>query len=258
MTEKSETEEDNQYDEEDLLFLAKIYSKCQSYEDMTICIKNIIEINQKLNAEQRNYFSYAYKNFLTEKRNRLNVISSLLKKQDNNTNKDNDNKHVLLKELKSSLQAEIYQLVNEVILIIDQYLLPNGNTTEDIIFYNKMKADYYRYLIEMEIKGENDENFLELAENCYKEAYNKAEKELPTFDYIRLNTSLNYSIFLAEVKGNKEQAINIATNTISLIDKSYNEIQIEDNKVSLLVLQMIQENLVLWTNGNLEIEEAEQ
>lgn len=258
---KSE-EKELEFSKEDYFFLAKIYSKCESYEEMTACIKNIIAVSPLFNTDLRNYFSLAFKNYLSEKRQRLKVISGLLKKQIKNLkdSSQEDTKVSLLKELKKSLEKEIFQINLEVQGIIDEYLLPNNKKKDDVVFYNKMKADYYRYMkemeIEIEIEGEKNENFEAKAEEYYKKAVSLASS-LPPISFVRLNTILNYAIFLGESKGEKDKAIELAKNAIEEIANRKEDLENEENKESIVVLQLIQENLLLWTGGKMEFDDEE-
>lgn len=253
------SEDEPQFSREDYLYLAKIYSKFESFEEMTTCMKNIISLNNTLTKEERSYFSSSQKSFLSEKKHRLIAINGLLKtymKEDSN-NKKNQTKLDLLKELKKSIEREIYQINYEVQEIIDGYLLPKTKNNEDIVFYYKMKADYYRYMHEMSIKGEEDEDFLTLSEEYYLKAIEKANGNLSQLNFVWLSTILNYAIFLGEIKKDKENAIQVAKKIFENAVQNTEDLNNEKNKEGLVVLQLIQENIILWSGGKIDFDGTE-
>ena len=54
-----------------------------------------------------------------------------------------------LGEYKGKIQLEVEQLCTELIHLVKDILLPASSTPEITVFWQKMKADYYRYIAEM-------------------------------------------------------------------------------------------------------------
>merc|ERR1712083_1138438 len=87
-------------------------------------------------------------------------------------------------------------------------LIKDTLNAEPKVFYQKMKADYYRYLAEFaveEIKKEHSSN----ARISYGEATAAASALAPTHP-IRLGLALNYSVFMYEVQGQQQEACTLA------------------------------------------------
>merc|ERR1711879_296341 len=80
----------------------------------------------------------------------------------------------------------------------DGSLVNNASGGESKVFYQKMKADYYRYKAEYK-SGADKEKASESARQAYQDAHNVAEKDLPVTHPIRLGLALNYSVFQYEV-----------------------------------------------------------
>lgn len=56
-------------------------------------------------------------------------------------------KHLdLIKNYKSKIEGELNDKCQDVLDLIDNYLLVNSRNPEAIVFFQKMKGDYYRYL----------------------------------------------------------------------------------------------------------------
>ena len=123
-----------------------------------------------------------------------------------------------------------------------------------MVFFYKLKADYFRYICEFAEEKEYNDNFSK-AEEYYTKGYNLSIKNLPIMNYIRISIILNYSIFLYEIKKDKKTAFDIAKKTFFENEKFSDDIEKIKNKDSFLLLQLLKENLILWNN---EVEDEEE
>ena len=85
-------------------------------------------------------------------------------------------------------------------------------------------------------------------EKIYKEANDIANKELMISNSTRLGLALNYSVFFYDIKKMKEEAINIAKNAFDDAMKILDNLEISKAKDTLLIIQMLKENLIFWCN----------
>lgn len=90
------------------------------------------------------------------------------------------------------------QVCNEILGLLDKYLVPTASSAEAAVFYLKMKADYLRYLAEFKVDAARKEA-AELSLAAYQAAQDKAA-ELATTNPIRLGLALNFSVFHYEVQ----------------------------------------------------------
>merc|ERR1712187_745915 len=95
------------------------------------------------------------------------------------------------------------------ILALLEKLIPKATGGESKVFYQKMKADYYRYIAEFS-EGSKKTESAESARSAYAEAAAVAEKDLAVTHPIRLGLALNYSVFQYEVLQNPEEACKMA------------------------------------------------
>jgi len=73
----------------------------------------------------------------------------------------------------------------------------NSKNPEAIVFFQKMKGDYFRYLGEF-MQGDERKKVIDNAQDSYKRATEEAEK-LKTTHPIRLGLALNFSVFYYEI-----------------------------------------------------------
>jgi 14-3-3 protein epsilon len=213
-------------------------------------INKFVELNPSLSHEERNILSAGYKNVISSKRASWRLLNSLEKKEE----KKNSPQLTYLKEVKSKIEKELTDISNVIQNVVDKYLVPNAKDHENKVFYLKLKGDYYRYKCEYS-QGNEFDTAVELAEKAYTEAYQIAEKNIPIANSTRLGLALNFSVFFYEIKNMKEEACNIAKESFNEAMKVLDDLEKVKAKDTLLIIQLLKENLILWDN---EMNEEEQ
>lgn len=236
MTEKT-------YSREEYVYLAKLYERAERFPDMVKAINKFVELDPKLTKDERNILSAGYKNIISDKRASWRLLNSMEKKE----LKKNSNQAQYIKEIKSSIEHELSQICEDIQKVIDKYLVPNASDPETKVFFLKLKGDYFRYKCEYTYGKEFDEACLK-AEKVYQEAYETAEKEIPITNSTRLGLALNFSVFYYEIKGEKDKACDIAKNSFDESMKVLDELEKNKAKDTLLIIQLLKENLILWSN----------
>ena len=161
--------------------------------------------------------------------------------------KKNSSQTANIKLVKKNIEKELDEICNEIQIIIDKYLIPNASDSETKVFFLKLKGDYFRYKCEF-ATGKEFDDACSKAEKVYQEAYVIANKELPISSSTRLGLALNYSVFFYEIKGLKEEACNIAKNTFDEAMKVLDDLEKSKPKDTILIIQLLKENLILWSN----------
>merc|ERR1711865_341575 len=87
---------------------------------------------------------------------------------------------------------------NTILTLLDGNLIAKASTGESKVFYQKMKADYYRYIAEY-TADDKKTKAANSAKEAYEEAQKVAEKDLAVTHPIRLGLALNFSVFQYEV-----------------------------------------------------------
>jgi len=129
------------------------------------------------------------------------------------------------------------------------------NNTQAKVFWNKMKGDYHRYIAEFE-REEKRQQAQSKAFDSYQLALNDG-KDLPPTDPILLGLALNFSVFYYEIMNDKDKACEMAKKyfdaAIPLIDK----LEGDDYKDTTLILQLLRDNLSLWTASETDDDDSE-
>ena len=233
--------ENKNYNREEYVFLAKLYEKAEKYNEMFKFINKFIELDPKLTKDERNILGAGYKNIVSDKRVSWRILNTMEKREE----KRNPSQIIYIKEVKETIEKELIQICDEIKKIIDKYLLPNVQDIENKVFYLKLKADFYRYKCEF-LTGKDFEDTCTTTEKIYKEGSDIANKELPINNSTRLGLALNYSVFYYEIKKAKDEAIIIAKNAFDESMKILDDLEISKAKDTLLIIQLLKENLISW------------
>ncbi|CAL9705259.1 unnamed protein product [Knipowitschia caucasica] len=231
------------------IFMAKLAEQTERYDDMAKIMKEYTQTKTKLDIEERNLFSVAYKNVVGARRSSWRVISSEDSKEVPEKNK------TIIKDYKENIEKELKTICQEVLDLLDKTLIPSDDVAESKVFYHKMKGDYHRYLAEVALPDEVENRTN--SEAAYKAAYDISEKELPSTHPIRLGLALNYSVFQYEICNNKEGACFLAKKAFDDAIAELDNLQEENYKDSTLIMQLLRDNLTLWTADN-EAEDGDE
>ena len=231
------------YTREEYVYLAKLYERAERFPDMVKSINKFVELDPKLTREERNILSSGYKNIISDKRASWRLLNSMEKKEE----KKNSPQTANIRLVKNNIEKELNDICDEVQMIIDKFLVPNASDSETKVFFLKLKGDYYRYKCEF-TKGKDFDDACSKAEKVYKEAYDIANKDIPISSSTRLGLALNYSVFFYEIKGLKEEACIIAKNAFDESLKVLDDLEKSKPKDTILIIQLLKENLILWSN----------
>lgn len=155
-------------------------------------------------------------------------------------------------EYRKTIEKELQDICNDVLELLDKYLIPSATSPENKVFYLKMKGDYYRYL--SEIDPEHNKDNVTNAEGAYKSAFD-ISTEMQATNPIRLGLALNFSVFYYEILNSPDDACNLAK---TALDKAIAELDTnnDDTADATLIMQLLKDNLTLWTSDNNRADEG--
>ena len=240
-----------EYTREEYVYLAKLYERAERFPEMVSFINKYVSLDPNLSHEERNILSAGYKNVISNKSASWRLLNSMEKKEE----KKNNLQFQYLKEEKTKIENEMIKICQDIQSVLDTYLIPSAKDPETKVFYLKLKGDYYRYHSEFALGKDFDET-VNNAEKAYKEAYDIAIKDIPISNSTRLGLALNYSVFYYEIKNMKEEACNIAKTAFDEAMKVLDDLEKVKAKDTLLIIQLLKENLILWSNEMSEEEEG--
>lgn len=228
-------------DRDSLVFLAKLAEQAERYDEMVDHMKAVANNhNVELSVEERNLLSVAYKNVIGSRRASWRVISSIENKGDNDRAEH-------IKSYRLKIETELVEICNDILMIIENNLIPNSTSEEGKVFYYKMKGDYHRYLAEFQLGDERKES-ADKALEAYKQASTVAMAELPPTHPIRLGLALNFSVFYYEILNSPDRACNLAKQAFDDAIAELDTLSEESYKDSTLIMQLLRDNLTLWTS----------
>lgn len=255
-------------DREDRVFMAKLAEQAERYDEMLASMKKVATYDTELTVEERNLLSVAYKNVIGVRRASWRIISA-------NEQKEDDVKENLIRNyrlqvgfkikikfrLKKTgltfnffffpnyfqIEKELKDICADILNLLDKHLIPHANSGESKVFYYKMKGDYYRYLAEFATGNERKE----AAENsliAYKAASDISTSELVPTHPIRLGLALNFSVFYYEILNSPDRACRLAKAAFDDAIAELDTLNEESYKDSTLIMQLLRDNLTLWTS----------
>ncbi|CAL9103939.1 unnamed protein product [Musa textilis] len=178
---------------------------------MAESMKKVAKLDVELTAEERNLLSVGYKNVIGARRASWRIMSSIEQKEESKGNEQN--------------------------------------------------GDYYRYIAEFKTEEERKEAadqslkgyqarpmfvLLLLLIDC--DASEKANTELPPTHPIRLGLALNFSVFYYEILNSPERACQLAKQAFDEAIAELDTLSEESYKDSTLIMQLLRDNLTLWTS----------
>merc|ERR1712139_156623 len=108
------------------------------------------------------------------------------------------------------------------------------------------KGDYYRYIAEF-TDGDKKSGAANNAKGSYDDAMGAAS-ELAVTHPIRLGLALNFSVFHYEVLNNQDEACKMARQAFEDAIAELDSVSEDSYKDSTLIMQLLRDNLTLWTS----------
>merc|ERR1712240_540054 len=110
-----------------------------------------------------------------------------------------------------------------------------------------MKGDYYRYLAEV-ATGDARQGVVEDSQKSYQEAFDIAKAKMQPTHPIRLGPALNFSVFYYEILNSPDRACHLAKQAFDDAIAELDTLNEDSYKDSTLIMQLLRDNLTLWTS----------
>lgn len=229
-------------DKEELVQRAKLAEQAERYDDMASSMKSVTETGIELSNEERNLLSVAYKNVVGARRSSWRVISSIEQKTEGS-----ERKQQMAKEYREKVESELREICKDVLELLDKYLIAKASNAESKVFYLKMKGDYYRYLAEVAV-GDSRTSVVDDSQQAYQGAYDISKSKMQPTHPIRLGLALNFSVFYYEILNSPEKACQLAKTAFDDAIAELDTLNEDSYKDSTLIMQLLRDNLTLWTS----------
>jgi 14-3-3 protein epsilon len=226
------------------VYVAKLAEQAERYDEMVDSMKKVVTLDVELTVEERNLLSVGFKNIVGARRASWRILSSIEHKEESKENKVNVKR---IKAYRQTVESELTVICRDIMMLIDEHLLPSSTAAESSVFYYKMKGDYYRYLAEFRSGPEKKES-ADQSLKAYEAASTIAESDLSPTHPIRLGLALNFSVFYYEIMNSPERACHLAKLAFDEAIGELDSLNEECYKDSTLIMQLLRDNLTLWTS----------
>ncbi|KAH3891336.1 hypothetical protein DPMN_015430 [Dreissena polymorpha] len=230
-------------DREDNVYQAKLAEQAERYDEMVESMKKVAQMDTDLSIEERNLLSVAYKNVIGARRASWRILTSIETKEEE---KKDLQKVETIRKYRNEIEKELKEICRDVLEILDKNLISQAATGESRVFYYKMKGDYHRYLAEF-ATGSDRKTAAEDALVAYKAASDVAMSDLAPTHPIRLGLALNFSVFYYEILNSPDRACRLAKAAFDDAIAELDNLNEESYKDSTLIMQLLRDNLTLWT-----------
>jgi hypothetical protein len=164
----------------------------------------------------------------------------LLAVEEREENKGRTARVSALRRLKERLETDLATLLTQYIGGIDGAFLAHPTSDASRVLFLKMRADYSRYLAEIQRIPPQQ------VQAAYVAAYNVARATLGAAHPLRTGIALNYSVFHFEIAGNKDAALQIAKMAHDEGIAAVRSLVADEKEDAMEVLNLIATNLRDW------------
>lgn len=102
---------------------------------MVEAMKKVAKLDVELTVEERNLLSVGYKNVVGARRASWRILSSIEQKEESRGNEVNVKR---IKEYRHKVEAELSAICRDIMILIDEHLIPSSIAGESSVFYYKM------------------------------------------------------------------------------------------------------------------------
>ncbi|KFK23383.1 hypothetical protein AALP_AAs59400U000500 [Arabis alpina] len=229
---------------EKLVYLARLNEQAERYDEMVEAMKKVAALDVELTIDERNLLSVGYKNVIGARRASWRILSSIEQKEESRGNEQNVKR---IKDYRTKVEVELSKICYDILAVIDKNLVPSATSGESTVFYYKMKGDYLRYLAEFKSGADRDEA-ADQSLKAYQAATTTASTELGPTHPIRLGLALNFSVFYYEILNSPERACHLAKKAFDEAIAELDSLNEDSYKDSTLIMQLLRDNLSLWTS----------
>ncbi|KAK3123711.1 hypothetical protein QOZ80_8AG0634880 [Eleusine coracana subsp. coracana] len=231
---------------EEMVYMAKLAEQAERYEEMVEFMEKVVAAagTGELTVEERNLLSVAYKNVIGARRASWRIVSSIEQKEEG---RGAAGHAAAARGYRARVEGELSNICAGILRLLDERLVPAAAAVDAKVFYLKMKGDYHRYLAEFKTGAER-KDAADATLGAYQAAQDIAMKELPPTHPIRLGLALNFSVFYYEILNSPDRACSLAKQAFDEAISELDTLGEESYKDSTLIMQLLRDNLTLWTS----------
>merc|ERR1712099_154661 len=148
---------------------------------------------------------------------------------------------------REKVEKELRDICQDVLALLDNFLIAKASNAESKVFYLKMKGDYFRYLAEV-ATGDARTAVVDDSQKAYQDAFQISKEKMQPTHPIRLGLALNFSVFYYEILNSPDKACQLAKQAFDDAIAELDTLNEDSYKDSTLIMQLLRDNLTLWTS----------
>ncbi|CAL8086506.1 unnamed protein product [Calicophoron daubneyi] len=231
----------------EILVRANLEELAGRYAEMADSMEQVIKHSGDLSVEELNLLSLAYKNIVDPLRFALRIVNNQIRK-------DEERDQTLLeadKMFHSQLTKELRAVCKTVIRHLSGGSVKYSPKAEAEALFLKLKADYFRYLSEVET-GDDKTDAIGYSLIAYKQASSVAASSLRSSDPVRLGIALNFATLYHDTENSADLAIKHAKAAFDAAVAELDILSEDPAKETVLVMQLLRDSIRAWLNENKE------
>lgn len=229
--------------------MARNAERAERFPDMCRFMKEVVEHagDGDLSVEERDSLTIAFSRVIGSLRVSWQALEAEKKEQLESDAEEKTSYTGLLDDYTKQLQLQVEAICKDSLDLFDRLAVRQTDLVGRVV-YLRICGDYYRY--RAEICGHQAAG--DQAANYYKEALKVAESHanLGSTHPCLLDVVLNYSVCLNEIHGDTKQACILAKSAFDQAISKLDDLDEASYKDTTLILQLIRDNLTLWTSGS--------
>ena len=219
-----------------LVQLSSLYYRCEKYDDMINCAKELIADNPSLNEKEKNVLYEGYKYKISSLRRSIVRLFDIMRREKKKHPNRYKSIYEIIKPLISQLVSTAQDFENSVDIV-----LTHSKNFDEMVYFHRVKCDALRYKA-MFSKGEELNNEIKKFEKVFNKGEEIAKTYLEESNENYLNLMLSKCVFIYEVENKKDDAINLAKEWYNKI-KGFNFTKPYFKEL----LRLFRDNVIIWS-----------
>lgn len=226
------------------VYFATLAEQAERYDEMAEHMRAVALFDQELDTEERNLLAVSFKQAVGQRRSSWRIVCRV--EQDEQA-KGNHMSTASARSYRKKIEGELTRLCQTILALLSDKLIPGATTAEAKVSFYKAQGDYYRYLAE--ISDDVDRTRATTAAKvAYEDGTKVAETSLKVTSPFRLGLALNHAVFYYEVMNAPTEAVRIGRKAFEDAVREIDNLGEDSAKESALVMQLLRDNLTLWTS----------
>lgn len=237
-------------DREEHFLLGRVAAQAKRFHEMAdhMCSIATCSKTKEMSPEERNMLSLAFSRLITNKRKQLRFLG---KQETQETSKGRMQELQWCLKLKKEVEEEYKAICERVLNLLDEELIPTATTSDAMVSFLKMKADYHRYTAEFQTESKRRQS-AESSLIAYKRAQEVAERTLRPTNPMRLSLALNLSVFYYDILNCAHFALEVAQEALDDAATDMDKCSTDTYKDTDTIVQLLKDNLERWTKNTSE------